>query len=178
MKILRLEELDSTNNYAKALIKEGKAEDGQVIYAVSQTAGRGQTSKIWESESGKNLTFSLIIEPKNIEAKDLPLLSQAVFDGIVNYLKTVVNSEEIRIKWPNDIYIGTKKISGILIENTIRDNQILFSVIGVGLNVNQTEFSKNAGNPISLSLINNELYDLEVEFEKLTVSIVNALSGF
>ena len=177
MKILKFDELDSTNNFAKTLIKEGNAEDGQIIYAVSQTAGRGQKTKSWESDPGKNLTFSLIIEPKNFEAKHLPLLSQSVFDGIVNYLKTVVSADEIRIKWPNDIYIGAKKISGILIENTIQDNRVLYSVIGVGLNVNQTEFSKNAGNPISLSLITNERYDLDAELVRLATCIVSSLNS-
>ena len=191
MKIIKLNEIDSTNNFAKTLIKEGRAEDGQIIYALSQNAGRGQATNTWESESGKNLTLSLIIEPKNIEPRNQFLISQAVSVGIVNYLKCIFGAdvgtstgsattsapvnEEIHIKWPNDIYVGTKKIAGILIENTIRDNQILFSVIGVGLNVNQTEFSKNAGNPTSLSLITNELYDLETELDELATSIVIAL---
>jgi len=87
MKILTFEQLDSTNNYAKSLITEGKAHEGQIIYAVSQHAGRGQASNIWASEAGKNLTFSLIIEPKNIEPKHQFLISQAVSVGIVKYLK-------------------------------------------------------------------------------------------
>jgi len=178
MKILKFQELDSTNNFAKALIREGKAEEGLVIYAVSQTAGRGQKTKSWESEPGKNLTFSIIMEPKTIEAKHLPLVSQTIFTAIVNYLKTVVNTEEIRIKWPNDIYIGPKKICGILIENTIQDNRILYSVIGVGLNVNQTEFTENAGNPTSLRLITNETYAIETELEKLATHIIDELNVF
>ncbi|MCL2417421.1 MAG: biotin--[acetyl-CoA-carboxylase] ligase [Bacteroidales bacterium] len=182
MKILKFEQLDSTNNYAKTLIKEGKAKNGQIIYATSQTAGRGQKESSWESETGKNLTLSLITEPKNIEAKNQFLISQAVSVGIVNYLKSVCeqvgcadHAPTIHIKWPNDIYIGMKKIAGILIENTVRDNQILFSVIGVGLNVNQTEFSENAKNPTSLNLINKEQYDLENELDELTTCIVNVL---
>ncbi|MDR1951099.1 MAG: biotin--[acetyl-CoA-carboxylase] ligase [Bacteroidales bacterium] len=187
MKILKFDQLDSTNNYAKSLIKEGKAEDGQLIYAVSQSAGRGQGTKNWESESGKNLTFSLIIEPKNIEPKNQFIISQAVSVGIVNYLKVrgklqntprTSNLEpRIHIKFPNDILVDTKKIAGILIENTIFGDKILFSVIGVGLNVNQIEFSENAGNPTSLSLINNVQYDLEIEFNELIKSIVSTLNS-
>jgi len=177
MNILKFEQLDSTNNYAKTLIKEGKAKDAQVIYTVSQSAGRGQATNTWESEAGKNLTFSLIIEPENIIPRNQFLISQAVSVGIANYLKFVINNEPIHIKWPNDIYVGMKKIAGILIENTIRDNKILYSVIGVGLNINQTEFSKNAGFPTSLSLINNEHYDLETELDELTTCIVNVLDS-
>ena len=178
MEFLRFEELDSTNNHAKTLIAEGKAKDRQIIYAVSQNAGRGQASNAWESESGKNLTFSLIIEPRTIEPKNQFLISQAVSVGIVNFLNHrggLKTRPQINIKWPNDIYVGMKKIAGILIENTIQHNQILFSVIGVGLNVNQTEFSKNAGTPTSLSLINELQYDLETELKELTACIVKEL---
>lgn len=177
MKILKFKQLDSTNNYAKTLIKEGKAKNRQIIYTVEQTAGRGQAAKIWESESGKNLTFSLIVEPKNIEPKDQFIISQAVSVGIVNYLKSHVNSERINIKFPNDIFVDMKKICGILIENTIQGNQFLFCVIGVGLNVNQTKFSENAGNPTSLSLLTNTHYDLEIELNELARSIINTLDS-
>jgi len=175
MKTLKFDQLNSTNNYAKTLIKEGKAEKWQVIYAAEQTAGRGQATNSWESEAGKNLTFSLIIEPEYIEAKNQFLISQAVSVGIVNYLKFLINNEPIHIKWPNDIYVGMKKIAGILIENTIRNNKILYSVVGVGLNVNQTQFSKNAGNPTSLSLVNKAQYDIDTELDELTTYVANAL---
>ena len=178
MEILKFEELDSTNNYAKNLIKEGKAKHGQVIYAVSQTAGRGQATNTWESEPGKNLTFSLIIEPKMLKPKNQFLISQVVSIGIVNYLKNHTNSETIHIKWPNDIFVEGKKIAGILIENTIRDHQILFSVIGIGLNINQIEFSKNAGHPTSLSLITDKQYGLEYELKNLTTFIVHSFDYY
>ena len=177
MQILKFDQLDSTNNYAKTLIKEGKAKNGDIVYAVAQTAGRGQSTNIWESETGKNLTFSLIIQPKHIEPKNQFLISQAVSVGIVKYLKCMggCKTRPYNIKWPNDIFVGMKKIAGILIENTIQGNQVLFSVIGVGLNVNQTEFSKNAGNPTSLSLINKAQYDLETELEELVMLIESEL---
>ena len=172
MEILKFERLDSTNNYAKTLIKEGKAKDGQLIYAVEQTAGRGQASNVWESEAGKNFTFSLIIKPKNIDPKSQFLISQAVSVGVVKYLKSLINNAPVHIKWPNDIYVGMKKIAGFLIENTIQGDKFLFSVIGVALNVNQTEFSKNIPNPTSLSLINKAQYDLETELDKLATMLV------
>ncbi|MDR1950698.1 MAG: biotin--[acetyl-CoA-carboxylase] ligase [Bacteroidales bacterium] len=175
MEILKFDSLDSTNNYAKTLIKEGKAKNAQAIYAVSQTAGRGQASNAWESETGKNLTFSLILQPENIEPRNQFLISQAVSIGIVNYLKFLINNEPIHIKWSNDIYVGMKKIAGILIENTIQNNRILYSVVGIGLNVNQTEFTKNAGNPTSLSLINKAQYDLETELNELANHILHTL---
>ena len=177
METLKFDHLESTNIHAKALIQEGKAKDGQVIYAMEQTAGRGQTTNVWESEPGKNLTFSLIIQPKNIEPNQQFIICQAISVAIATYLKLHVDSEPIHIKWPNDIYVGMKKIAGILIEHSIQGNQILFSVLGVGLNVNQTEFSKNVPNPTSLSLINQTAYDLETELNKIATSIVDTLDG-
>jgi BirA family biotin operon repressor/biotin-[acetyl-CoA-carboxylase] ligase len=175
MQILKFDQLASTNNHAKALIQEGKAKDGQIIYAVEQTAGRGQNTGTWESEAGKNLTFSLIIEPQNIEPKNQFIISQAVSVGIMKYLRFLVDDELIHIKWPNDIYVGMKKIAGILIEHSIQGNQILYSVIGVGLNVNQTEFSENVANPTSLSLLTKEEYDIETELDEITTSIALTL---
>ncbi len=177
MQILKFEHLDSTNNHAKTLIKEGKAKNGQIIYAVAQSEGRGQASNTWESEPGKNLTFSLIIQPNHIEPKDQFLISQAVSVGIWNYLKSAMGNESIHIKWPNDIYVNLKKIAGILIEHHIQNNQILFSVIGIGLNVNQTKFSEKAGTPTSLSLITTMQYNVETELDTLATSIVNALDS-
>ena len=177
MEILKIDRLDSTNNYAKTLISQGKAKNAQVIYAVLQTEGRGHASTVWESKKGKNLTFSLIIQPKNIEPKHQFLISQTVSVGIVNYLKHLAKNEKIHIKWPNDIYVGMKKIAGILIENTIQNNQISFSVIGIGLNVNQTDFSEKAGCPTSLSLINKTQYNLDFELEQLATDIVNMLNN-
>jgi BirA family biotin operon repressor/biotin-[acetyl-CoA-carboxylase] ligase len=177
MEILKFDNLLSTNDYAKALIREGKAKDAQVIYTVAQSAGRGQASNTWESEAGKNLTFSMIIRPENIEPSRQFLICQAVSAAVVDYLRFLVNEEFIYIKWPNDIYVGMKKIAGILIEHNIQGNQILFSVIGIGLNVNQTEFSKNVPNPTSLSLINNTPYDLETELDEITISLINVLDS-
>ena len=177
MQILKFDRLDSTNNHAKALIQEGKAKHGQVIYTVEQTAGRGQATKTWESESGKNLTFSLIVQPEHIPPNRQFLICQAVSVGIMKYLEPLVKHERIHIKWPNDIYVDMKKIAGILIEHNIQGNRILSTVIGVGLNVNQTKFSKNVPNPTSLSLVNGAQYDLETELPKLATSIVNALDS-
>ncbi|MDR2907888.1 MAG: biotin--[acetyl-CoA-carboxylase] ligase [Bacteroidales bacterium] len=177
MNLLKFDTLDSTNNYAKTLIREGRAKDGQIIYTAAQNAGRGQATNVWESEPGKNLTFSLIIQPNQIKPERQFLISQAVSVGILNYLKFLICKETIHIKWPNDIYVGMKKIAGILIEHSIQDNQILFSVIGIGLNINQAKFSKQAGNPISLSLILKEEFDLDIELDELTTCIVNVLDA-
>jgi BirA family biotin operon repressor/biotin-[acetyl-CoA-carboxylase] ligase len=188
MKIQKFDSLDSTNNFAKTLIKQGKAENGQLIYAVEQTAGRGQASNVWTSEAGKNLTFSLIIEPKNIEPKHQFLISQAVSVGIAKYLRVRGEQQStprtshpaprtVYIKWPNDIYVGMKKIAGILIENTIQGNEILFSVIGIALNMNQTEFPKNIPNPTSLSLITKTQYNLDAELDELNMMIARELKN-
>ncbi len=175
MQILNLSQTDSTNNYAKALIREGKAEHWQVVRTAMQSAGRGQASNTWESEEEKNLLFSILFRPEHISPKEQFIISQAVSVSVAEYLRLHIQDANVRIKWPNDVYVGMKKIAGILIEHSIQDNHILFSVIGVGLNVNQTAFSKHIPNPISLHLLKQSPLDVDAEFDKLIRSIANAL---
>lgn len=158
-KIIKVESVDSSNNYALDLIKESKVIEGTVVWALEQTKGRGQRDNYWESEKGKNLTFSVILFPEFLDVEEQFLLSKAVSLGIVDFVKTY--TENVSIKWANDIYVNDKKIAGILIENSIIGNKILSSVVGIGLNINQTVFISNAPNPVSLKLITGNDYDLE-----------------
>ncbi len=158
-KIIKVESVDSSNNYALDLIKKSKVVEGTVVWAFEQTKGRGQRDNYWESEKGKNLTFSIILFPEFLEVEQQFLLSKAVSLGIVDFIKTYV--ENVSIKWANDIYVNDKKIAGTLIENSIIGNKILSSVVGIGLNINQTIFISNAPNPVSLKLITGNDYDLE-----------------
>jgi len=155
-KIIYLNTIDSTNNYAKNLIKlNNNIENNTVILADYQTKGRGQKGNIWISQKKKNLTFSIIIFPK-LKAEDQFLLNILISLGIIDCLSNYVNN--IKIKWPNDIYYYDKKMGGILIENVIKNGIIVSSIIGIGININQTLFNPQL-NATSLKLITNISYN-------------------
>lgn len=130
----------STNEYAGKLLSELSVSDGTVIITDSQTSGKGQRGNVWESQPGKNLTFSIILKPTFLLPRNNfwlnPTISLAVTDFLADYL-----DQGISIKWPNDIYVNDLKIAGILIENSIHKNVVTHSIIGIGLNVNQREFA-------------------------------------
>jgi BirA family biotin operon repressor/biotin-[acetyl-CoA-carboxylase] ligase len=134
-------------------------EEGTVFLAYEQFAGRGQMKNSWESEPGKNLTFSIVLYPEFLEIRRQFQLSKVVSLGIYSALNKYV--KELRIKWPNDIYAGELKLAGILIENSIMSGSIKSSVIGIGLNVNQTVFVSDAPNPVSLQLLTNKHFDCD-----------------
>ena len=115
MKFLNLEETLSTNSYASA--RAAELEDWTVVSARRQTAGRGQRGNGWEAEEGKNLTFSVFFRPENFRARDQFALSEAVALAVVETLAG--EGIEARVKWPNDIYVGDRKICGILIEHAV-----------------------------------------------------------
>jgi len=147
-KQINLTEVNSTNTFIKQLVTNSKKEvEGLVVTTRNQTKGRGQQGNTWESEPGKNLTFSIFLKP-NILVRNQFLLSKVISLGIVDFLINL-GLENVQIKWPNDIYIGKKKIAGILIENTLKSNKVFSTVVGVGLNVNQVKFN-SANNPISI----------------------------
>lgn len=150
-------ELESTNNYAKQLVSD-KVEEGTVVLAQFQSKGRGQKGNYWESEAGKNLLFSLILYPDFLEAEFQFSLSMLVSLAIVSVLDE--ETEQVRIKWPNDIYVGKLKIGGILIENTIKGSKLGSTIVGIGLNLNQEVFSSNAPNPVSLKRLTHKDYDI------------------
>lgn len=170
--IVRLERVGSTNNYATSQLRDYEVEEGTVFLAVSQTEGRGQQLNIWESEDGKNLTFSLVLRPRFLEIKDQFLLSKVVCIGLHSFLSAYV--EDVWIKWPNDIYVGDRKICGILIENAIMGARFSTSVIGVGLNVNQVQFLSDAPNPVSLA----QLTGIEFDLEKLLTELLSAIDSY
>ncbi len=155
--IIHIDELVSTNLYLRNL-PANSLSDGTTVYTDFQTAGRGQRGNSWESEKGKNLTFSTILFPKELKAEDQFLISQITSLAIRDVLSKY--TEHITIKWPNDIYWKDRKITGILIENDIMGDCISQSILGVGININQTEFVSNAPNPISLKQITQADYDI------------------
>lgn len=156
MNFLLLEEVDSTNSYVS--LHASELDDMTMVIADRQTAGRGQRGNSWESEPGKNLTFTLLARPKNIRPCEQFSVSEAVALGVVDFLRSA--GIPACVKWPNDIYVDNSKISGILIEHSITSTAIEHSRIGVGLNVNQQEFRSDAPNPISMAQIRGTLYDI------------------
>ncbi len=150
-----------------------KFEHGTCLAAHSQTSGRGQRGNHWESEPGQNLTFSVLLRPRTIVASRQFELSQIVSIAMVKVLRSQLGTDEIYIKWPNDIYYRDKKICGILIENSITGSQITQSIVGIGLNVNQCEFFSDAPNPVSMSQIKRTKFDLDDLLEFIVTQIVN-----
>jgi len=161
MSIIHIQETTSTNEYLSELQKKEKLEEGTIIWTDFQTAGKGQTGNSWESEPNKNLLFSILFYPDFLEAAEQFILSQAVSLAIVDTLKPLLKNETVSIKWPNDIYVGNKKIVGILIENTIRGSSIDTCIAGIGINVNQEIFRSSAPNPVSLKQLTGETYLLD-----------------
>lgn len=160
-RILRLTEAASTNASLRALLEGGaeKLPEGSVVVAEKQTSGRGQVGNSWESEAGKNLTFSVVLYPDCLPANHQFLISQIVALSVKETLD--VYTPDIRVKWPNDIYWREKKICGILIENDLAGNYMYCSIIGIGINLNQQVFRSEAPNPVSLSQITGRTYDKE-----------------
>ena len=164
---IHLPDTESTNKYAR----EGLAWQGvaTLITADYQTSGRGQRGNTWESEAGKNLLFTLALPTHSIKASEqfalCELISVAICEVLAQY------TADIRIKWPNDIYYKDKKLCGILIEHDLEGANLSRSLIGVGINVNQTEFHSDAPNPISLS----QILGHEIEREALLGSITTRI---
>ena len=155
--------IDSTNTRLSA--DKTALADRSVYAALFQTAGRGQKGNRWESASGENLTFSILFKPQALQAADQFIISQMTALGIVDYLASL--GVEARIKWPNDIYVGDRKICGTLIENSLSEGRIAASVAGIGLNLNQKAFDPAIPNPTSLTLVRGGSYDVKEELPKL-----------
>lgn len=156
--VIRLAETVSTNNYLRGLLKERPLPEGSLVVTDFQTAGRGQAGNSWESEAGKNLTFSIVIYPEIIAANEQFLISQITALSVKETLSEY--TEHIRVKWPNDIYWNDRKLCGMLIENDLAGHTIHCSICGIGMNINQKEFFSDAPNPVSLTQITKQEYDL------------------
>ncbi len=141
-------------------ITAGTFHEGDVVWTDEQWQGKGAGENSWESESGKNLTFSLVLEPDFILPSEQFLLTQIVSLALRQVIKARMNGQECLIKWPNDIYVAEKKIAGILIQNVIKGPVLQASVIGIGLNVNQKIFVSDAPNPVSIIHFINRETDL------------------
>jgi BirA family biotin operon repressor/biotin-[acetyl-CoA-carboxylase] ligase len=139
MNLIKLNAIDSTNTYLKGLVSQVEQEDYTVVMAETQTHGRGQMGTKWISESGQNLTFSVFKKISCLKTAEQFYLSMAVSLAIYDAL-TFFNIPDLRIKWPNDILSWNSKVCGILIENIFKNGQMQAAVIGIGLNLNQSDF--------------------------------------
>ena len=164
-------ELDSTNAYLQRQQSERDIRNW-VVSTDEQTAGKGMGSNGWESEVGKNLTFSLAVDVGFLPAERQFLLSEAVALGLYETLIPLIPVEKLHIKWPNDIFYENRKLAGILINSTIKANLMDVSIIGIGLNVNQIQFQDWPTHPISLKQITEKEYDLQPLLEQIAEHII------
>lgn len=158
-KIIHLTETESTNTYAMDVVAKTNPSEGTCVIADYQTGGKGQIGRYWHSEESKNILVSYIFYPNTLQVQDqfyLNIISGlAVRDVVATYVSAV------KIKWPNDIYVEDRKIAGILVQNTLRETNIKTTIIGIGLNVNQTIFPIDIPNPTSLSLLIDRVFDIQ-----------------
>ena len=172
IEILWLDSVDSTNSEAKRRITE--LNSMSVIAARNQIAGRGQRTNKWFSERDKSLTFSIILKEPDLKAWEQSAISEATALAIVDALASY--GIEAKIKWPNDIFCGDRKICGILIENSLMGEHIKCSIIGIGLNVNNTDFPTNLPNPTSMVLCSGCEYQIEDVLNDLSDRLMVYLS--
>ncbi len=156
--IIRLETVDSTNNYAANLVRLSLPPEGTVITAQEQTFGKGQRNSDWESLSGENLLCSVVLYPKFLRAENQFTLSQTIAVALREIFEHEMETEAF-IKWPNDIIVNDKKIAGILIENTLSNQRLSSSIIGIGINVNQTSFDTLKAT--SMKRVTGKFHDVE-----------------
>ena len=153
--VMEYEEVASTNSLAEKL-PLSELKDKQVILTWRQTQGRGQATNRWESAPGKNISMTVIFRPERLEAGKQFAVSMVIALGCLDFLSHYV--EGVTVKWPNDVYVGERKISGILIEHRVAGAHIQSSLCGIGVNINQEQFLSDAPNPVSLfQLLGREL---------------------
>ncbi|TRO65555.1 biotin--[acetyl-CoA-carboxylase] ligase [Christiangramia sabulilitoris] len=169
MRIIKVDAIDSTNSFVRKFYEGGKNFDPVCVRAITQTAGRGQRGSDWVTKAGENLTFSILYPQTKLEISKHFLLSASVSMAVLEVLKSL-EIADLKVKWPNDILSAKRKIGGILIENIVKTEGIVASIIGIGLNVNQTEFNDlpQAG---SLKSVSNKHFDLDEILEKLVIQI-------
>ena len=187
-KVIRLSEIDSTNNYAAQQVRENGVLEGLVIIADYQSKGKGQRSKSWESEKGKNLLCSIVLTPNFIGVSNQFILNKAIALAVLKAAELICPAAFLRIKWPNDILMEDKKLAGILIESSINGSQIGSLIVGIGMNVNQLKFEVEGRPAISISqelgseipietVLQTICKSLEVEYLKLKAGKLTHIEG-
>ena len=157
----------STNDEAAFLTEKQKVIEGTIVITDNQTAGKGQRGNSWNSTPGKNLTFSIILKPNFLSIVQQFDLNIAISLGILDYLNGIKSGFEV--KWPNDVYYEDMKVCGMLIQNTIKGQRLEYTIVGIGLNINQQKFID--AKAVSLSTITKRSFNLSEEFERLLLSV-------
>src|SRR5690348_4069694 len=174
--IIELDSIDSTNNYAMALIDADKAQHGLTVTARRQTAGKGQRGKQWLDELGQSLLMSIIVVPQ-CGLEDQFAFNASVAVSVAEILEEIYKNWQIRIKWPNDIIINDKKAGGILIENIIRGGTWSYSVIGIGINILQTGFPAELPYATSLKIASGRSFKIAELRQQICNRILEYTSG-
>ncbi|MCF2492236.1 biotin--[acetyl-CoA-carboxylase] ligase [Dyadobacter chenhuakuii] len=162
-KVIYLPTCHSTNDIAAEIVHAGLFDEGTIVITDNQVKGRGQRGTEWVADPGQNLTFSVILTPGFLPVGDQFLLSQTVALGIRAYAALYVNNA--KVKWPNDVHVNGKKVSGVLIENSIQGSRIASSIIGIGANINQAAFANSYATSIGRET--GRQFVLSEEFHKL-----------
>ncbi|MDP4280517.1 MAG: biotin--[acetyl-CoA-carboxylase] ligase [Bacteroidota bacterium] len=163
-RIIRLDKVDSTNLYAERWLREHQEdcemmEEDIVIISREQTAGKGQGENHWESEAGKNLTFSIILHPGFLDPSLQFQLNKAIALGVSDFVRQQLKPVRCFLKWPNDIYVNQLKLGGILIQHQVNGKILENSIVGIGLNINQSVFLPEIPEPASFSNISGKQFD-------------------
>lgn len=176
---IRLASVASTNAEMKS--QASQLATNAVISAVEQTAGRGQRGNTWEASPEENVTMSMLLRPRYFKASEQFYISQIVAVAVADAVRGLLlrascqDVGDVGVKWPNDVYVGDRKICGILIENSLSGHGIQHSIAGIGVNVNQREFLSDAPNPVSLYQLTGMCWDVEEVIELITDGIVRLM---
>lgn len=171
--IIRYAQLPSTNDFM--MKNKNLFSSGMVINTWFQSKGHGMGTNRWESDYAKNLLLSMFYKPRGLKAEKQFVLNMAVSLSIKKLLEDE-GMANIQIKWPNDVLANKKKIAGILISNILQGEHIQNSIIGVGLNVNQTIFSKNIPQPVSMKMLSGKDYDLKILLNNFHQVLLNHMA--
>ena len=174
----RNEAVESTNQWAMSHINEVLNDELHIFSAAFQSAGRGQGDHTWESETGENILMSILLKNPAVKVADQFSISQIIAVAAHNYVSAELPGKDVSIKWPNDIMVESRKIAGILIENSLKGSDILATVIGIGVNVNQIHFAGDLQAAVSLHMIDGEKRDIETEIRKLTDYFIKSLETY
>lgn len=164
--LIILEKVDSTNNYAMAMVQNGVANSGDAVFAMEQTSGKGRRNKAWKSNARENIVLTIISEMQWLPLQQQFQLSVAIALGCIDLFANYYH-ENLKIKWPNDIFLNDRKAGGILIENVIKGNLWQWAIIGIGLNINQQNFESENFQAISLQMLSGQKYDVTLLAEEL-----------
>lgn len=173
---IELQSVESTNNYAMALVHEGMARHGTAVFAHEQTKGKGQRNKQWLTNKSENIILSVVLEPWDLVLSQSFQLSMAIALATYRFFNKYAG-EETKIKWPNDIYWRDRKAAGILLENVLQGSSWKYAIIGIGININQSQFGELSHKAVSLKQITGKEYSVVLMAQELCNEIAFAFNA-